>query len=260
MEYRGITNEVQSYKKISSELRKEVYLRDRNICQECEEQVVFTRDIRNTEDYKKEASLDHIIPRSKGGKDVLNNLRTICRSCNSRKKDREDEDELKFLNLNKGEWAKVHNCILTALARTKLNGEESRIVFAILYKTYGFNKSEDWIANSQLEQLTGIHRTHCSRSVHKLMKRNIVTKTGNIIKLNKYFFQWDNLLPKLATLPKQANSVTKTGIYPLPKLATTKDNIQYTTLKEDLEKKDFKKIRKHLEETGVLKPKSYITS
>ena len=82
---------MQTYKKINAELRKEVYLRDRNICQECGEKVIFTRDIRNNEDYKREASLDHITPSSKGGKNQLNNLRTICRSCNSVKKDREDK-------------------------------------------------------------------------------------------------------------------------------------------------------------------------
>ena len=225
---------MEKYKKINSEIRKEVYLRDRNTCQICGEQVVLTRNIKNSIDYKREASLDHIIPRSKGGKDTLNNLRTVCRSCNSTKKNREDKDELKFLNLNKGEWTRIHNSILTALARTKLNGEESRILFAILYKTYGFNKSEDWIANSQLELLTGIHRTHCSRSVHRLIKRKIVTKTGNIIKFNKYFFQWDSELPNSATLPKQAKIVTRTGNKVLPKQATTKDNIQNTKLKEEI--------------------------
>lgn len=34
--------------------------------------------------------LDHIIPKSKGGEDTVENTRILCRKCNSTKQDRED--------------------------------------------------------------------------------------------------------------------------------------------------------------------------
>lgn len=56
---------------ITRSVRRKVYERDGFACVECD----------STEDL----SLDHIWPWSKGGSDELDNLRTLCRSCNSRK-------------------------------------------------------------------------------------------------------------------------------------------------------------------------------
>lgn len=57
--------------RITQAVRMEVYERDGHACVECS----------STEDL----SLDHIWPWSKGGSDELDNLRTLCRPCNSRK-------------------------------------------------------------------------------------------------------------------------------------------------------------------------------
>lgn len=56
---------------IPIELRSAIYERDNFACLEC----------RATEDL----TLDHIHPWSKGGRDTYDNLRTLCRPCNSRK-------------------------------------------------------------------------------------------------------------------------------------------------------------------------------
>lgn len=61
------------YKKepISRELRFEVWDRDNFTCQHC--------------GTRRDLSVDHIYPESKGGPTLLDNLQTLCRPCNSRK-------------------------------------------------------------------------------------------------------------------------------------------------------------------------------
>lgn len=56
---------------ISSQIKKEVYLRDKGKCQNCKS------------DYKLE--YDHILPFNQGGKSTLSNLRLLCFSCNQRR-------------------------------------------------------------------------------------------------------------------------------------------------------------------------------
>lgn len=69
---------------ISPKLRRELYERDRWVCHLCGDQVDPTLDPNSN----KFPSLDHIIPRSKGGSDDPLNLKTACRICNSIRQDK----------------------------------------------------------------------------------------------------------------------------------------------------------------------------
>lgn len=154
-------------------------------------------------------------------------------------------------------YTKIANEIIDALARTKLSSQESRILFAIFRKTYGYNKKQDWISNSQLEQITGIHRSHCANTISKLKCRKIVTKTGNKIQFNKLYSQWlvlpkqvtSEVLPKqVQVLPKQALGVTQTGTH---KRQYTKDN----NTKEILQSNDCgKQINLLMDEFKIINP------
>lgn len=61
--------------------RKNILLRDRNTCQFCGR--VFPAS---------ELTLDHVIPRSRGGHSTWDNLVTCCHECNNRKGDRLPEE------------------------------------------------------------------------------------------------------------------------------------------------------------------------
>lgn len=58
---------------LSQKIRQEVFRKYRAKCPRCGEQDV------------KMLAVDHVIPVSKGGTDNLNNLRILCKSCNSKK-------------------------------------------------------------------------------------------------------------------------------------------------------------------------------
>lgn len=59
---------------VSEEVRQRIFDRDKRRCVECRS--------------KEDLSLDHIVPRSKGGTHDEDNLRTLCRRCNSSKNNR----------------------------------------------------------------------------------------------------------------------------------------------------------------------------
>lgn len=202
-------------KQIDATVRRLVFQRDELLCQTCGLKTVLTRDIRTEEDYKNEALIE-IYDRTAGG---LDSYRTICRSCTALVPEIHNPSEVKFLSLERGEYTRVHNNILYALARVRLNSEESRVINALIAKTYGFNQSEDFISFSQLQSITGISRSHCSRTVTRLITRRIVLRLGKKLKLNKYHFQWLGA----EVLPKQVQKVAQIGNKVLPEQATTKD-------------------------------------
>jgi 5-methylcytosine-specific restriction endonuclease McrA len=68
--------------------KKHIYLRDNYTCQYC-----------GLPGQPQELTLDHILPQSRGGKSVWENLVTCCRKCNSKKKDQTPrEAEMQILN------------------------------------------------------------------------------------------------------------------------------------------------------------------
>jgi len=71
LEYRRIPHQARALS------RKNLLLRDRNTCQFCGQ--VFSSG---------ELTLDHVIPRSQGGKSAWENLVACCHPCNNRKGDR----------------------------------------------------------------------------------------------------------------------------------------------------------------------------
>lgn len=75
LEYRRIPRQTRSLS------RKNILLRDRHTCQYCCQ--VFSPI---------ELTLDHVIPRSRGGKSSWENLVTCCRRCNNSKGDRLPEE------------------------------------------------------------------------------------------------------------------------------------------------------------------------
>ena len=132
----------------------------------------------------------------------------------------------------------IANEIIEILAMTYLSSYESQVLWAIFRKTYGWNKKEDWITNTQITKMTGIAESHVSRTIKKLIKRNIVNKNDKKLSFQKDYDKWQKLpkqvskkkIPKQdSNIPKQVSEVTQTGIKKLPKQVDTKDTKDTTT-------------------------------
>jgi 5-methylcytosine-specific restriction endonuclease McrA len=61
--------------------RRNIFERDKNTCQYCRKKLA-----------KSELTIDHVIPRSRGGRDTWENLVLACMRCNVRKGDRSPEE------------------------------------------------------------------------------------------------------------------------------------------------------------------------
>jgi 5-methylcytosine-specific restriction endonuclease McrA len=110
-EYRYIPSRVQILS------RKNILLRDRHICQYCGHRF-----------HAGELTLDHIVPRSKGGKDSWQNLVACCSPCNRKKADKSLEESGMTL-LHKPRPATIH----TSRFVLKSMGEEDPLWRPYLY-------------------------------------------------------------------------------------------------------------------------------
>src|SRR3990167_6396213 len=136
----------------------------------------------------------------------------------------------------------IANELVEALARTQLSGYESRVLWAVFRKTYGWHKKEDWMSFNQLRVLTQLKDSHISRTLKLLVMRKILTKGGKLLSFNKYYNEWGSSkglnthhLPKGVSkinLPKGVTALTKGGKKYLPKGADTNKKPKETITKD----------------------------
>jgi phage replication O-like protein O len=69
----------------------------------------------------------------------------------------------------------IANELGEAFARTYFKPNESKVLWVILRKTYGWHKKTDAISYSQFEESTGIDRWNIAKILKGLISRNIIT-------------------------------------------------------------------------------------
>ena len=137
----------------------------------------------------------------------------------------------------KNGYIKIANELIEAIMKQNLSGQEFRVLFCIIRKTYGYNKIEDFISLSQIKKLTGLQKIRCSQLLHSLINKKIITLAENLkgvinkIHFNKDFEQWDSPLKvrpfnKSARVPfnKTARDPLSFTHEPFKKTATTYNN------------------------------------
>lgn len=119
----------------------------------------------------------------------------------------------------------IANELFEAFYRCKLLEYERVCIMHIWRKTYGWNKKEDWVANSQFSEETGIPRPHITRTLKALKDKKIVTLLGNKISINKDYDKWKVEWRKL---PHQVTGITSPGNDSLPHQVPTKERKKIT--------------------------------
>jgi phage replication O-like protein O len=106
--------------------------------------------------------------------------------------------EGKEIQVDDGDYTRIHNAILEALAKARLSGAEFRCVFFLLRKTYGWQKKEDKISLSQWETGTDTKRSHLVAILNGLIEKNIIYRRldeGQVpyFGFNKYLETWRDI-------------------------------------------------------------------
>lgn len=65
-----------------------------------------------------------------------------------------------------------------AIAQARISQQESQVLWAIIRKTWGWNKDADVISGSQLSSMTGLTRQRCAEALVSLIEKGVVTRKG----------------------------------------------------------------------------------
>jgi phage replication O-like protein O len=116
---------------------------------------------------------------------------------------------------------KIANEILDHFITLHLAPNQWQIMMCIIRKTYGYHKKIDYIANAQIIDTTGLCKSVVSRAISEMVERNILTKNGKYLGLQKDWELWKEF-------PIQTTFVDNTANYldnnKLAKQPTNDDN------------------------------------
>lgn len=136
-------------------------------------------------------------------------------------------------------FTRIANELLEAIILFKFSERQYKILFALIRKTYGFNKTNDEISLSQLSTVCNLPVNHVSTVISQLVSINVVIKSqgkyANNLKINKLYDTWGlhnmechKVECQVVELQVKDNGVTSLGVLPFPTMevqnTTPKDN------------------------------------
>jgi len=106
---------------------------------------------------------------------------------------------------------RISNELIEELSKLQLSGNQWRIIWVILRKTYGYNKKMDRISYTQFAEMTGIPRKNIPRELNTLIDKKVVLKTEDTYirtyGINKDYSKWE-VSSKLRTVLKTEDRVS----------------------------------------------------
>lgn len=128
-------------------------------------------------------------------------------------------------------YLKIANELALVLARTKLTGRQWLVVWAVLAKTYGWNKKEDQISLTQFQKMTLLSRPTICDCIHRLVAMQVLGSskigTSSNVKywIEKDYNKWKVPSSYVGTSSNFATRASsKTPLKLVPVALHTKDN------------------------------------
>ncbi|MBA7546479.1 hypothetical protein ES705_38871 [subsurface metagenome] len=116
------------------------------------------------------------------------------------------------------EFYKFQNRVLEKLSKTYLSQNDNKYCWVLFRETFGYGNLKAKILGVRISELTGILKTHVSRTEQRLKERNIIIVSGKYKGFNPDISKWQKLpLPvTFKKLPLPVLKVTATGTKKLP--------------------------------------------
>jgi len=135
-------------------------------------------------------------------------------------------------------YTRISNEIMEALMKFNLSAYESRVLWFIFRKTYGFKKKADWITLSQFSKAIGLDRRNVHRSIKKLLAKNIIVVHRDDGIRVKYGFQkdyskWKVSSKQTTVIHRDDRVVSKEMTRVVSKETPTKDTITKDTITKE---------------------------
>jgi len=85
---------------------------------------------------------------------------------------------------------KIANELIEHFATVNITGQEWRIIWVLLRKTWGWEdgdrrKDWDWISITQFEKMTGMKKSNVYNSLKSLLVKRLILKQDNRLKFNQ---------------------------------------------------------------------------
>lgn len=90
---------------------------------------------------------------------------------------------------------RIANELLEKLMAAPLSGNQFMVLLCVIRKTYGFQKKQDFLTNTQIVEATKLGKTVVSRCLKLLHAGNFIIRNGHVTGLQK---DWELWKPELA--------------------------------------------------------------
>ncbi|MPQ54627.1 DNA replication protein [Citrobacter telavivensis] len=87
-------------------------------------------------------------------------------------------------------YTRIANDLLDAIMSNNFTVRQMKLLLAVIRKTYGFNKTFDWISGEQFSEMTGMPRTRCSSTKTELLNMRVLVTEGRKVGINKVISDW----------------------------------------------------------------------